>query len=125
MPQYLKSVQRATPVQFGQASSATSTVSTIVAGLIEDIRCNGDAAVRQCSEKFDTWSPKSFKLSPEEIKDVIAQVSEQTIKDIKEVQKNVRTFAQAQPESIKDFELEIQPGVFLGQKNLPINRVGA
>ena len=46
------------------------------------------------------------------------------IKDIKEVQRNVRTFAQAQKDSLKEFELEIQPGVFLGQKNVPINSVG-
>jgi histidinol dehydrogenase len=56
---------------------------------------------------------------------IIASVPEQTIKDIKEVQGNVRAFAQAQRESLKDFEIEIRPGVHLGQKNIPINAVGA
>jgi len=37
---------------------------------------------------------------------------------------NVRAFALAQRNSLQDFELEIQPGVHLGQKNLPINSVG-
>lgn len=46
------------------------------------------------------------------------------LKDIKQVQDNVRRFAEAQKASITEFELEIQPGVFLGQKNNPINRVG-
>ncbi|KIW16531.1 histidinol dehydrogenase [Exophiala spinifera] len=125
MPQYLKKAHGATGVN-GQANKpTTSNVPTIVSGVIEDIRTNGDAAVRKYSEKFDSWSPSSFKLSAAEIEAIIAQVPEQTIKDIKEVQTNVRKFAEAQKESLKDFELEIQPGVFLGQKNLPINRVGA
>jgi histidinol dehydrogenase len=100
-------------------------VSTIVKGVIDDIRANGDAAVRKYSEVFDKWSPASFKLSREDIEASIAACSAQTIEDIKQVQRNVRAFAQAQRDSIKDFEYEIQPGVTLGQKNLPIQTVGA
>ncbi|KAL4864248.1 hypothetical protein BDV12DRAFT_176471 [Aspergillus spectabilis] len=100
-------------------------VSSIVRGVIDDVRASGDAAVRKYSEKFDKWSPASFKLSPADIEASIAQCSEQTIADIKQVQSNVRAFAQAQKDSLKDFEFEIQPGVILGQKNLPINTVGA
>ncbi|BAE55256.1 histidinol dehydrogenase [Aspergillus flavus] len=100
-------------------------VSSVVKGVIDDVRQNGDAAVRKYSEKFDKWSPASFKLSQADIDAAIAACPQQTIDDIKEVQKNVRAFAQAQRESLKDFEYEIQPGVVLGQKNLPINSVGA
>ena len=111
----------------GATSNNTSqeSVSAVVKGVIETIRTKGDAAVRQYSEKFDKWSPPSFKLSKLDIENAIRAVPEQTIKDIKEVQANVRAFAEAQRNSIKDFELEIQPGVHLGQKNLPINSVGA
>ncbi|RDW68845.1 histidinol dehydrogenase family protein [Aspergillus mulundensis] len=100
-------------------------VSFIVSGMIDDVRENGDIAVRKYSEKFDKWSPASFKLSQAEIEVSIAQCSKQTIEDIKTVQNNVQAFAQAQKESLKDFEFEIQPGVILGQKNLPIRTVGA
>jgi histidinol dehydrogenase len=99
--------------------------SAIVRGVIDDIRANGDKAVRTYSEKFDKWSPESFRLSPEDIQQIISTVPQQIIDDIKQVQENVRTFALAQRESIKDFELEIRPGVHLGQKNIPINSVGA
>lgn len=115
----LKSIE----TQVANASSF-SNVPTIVTGVIEDIRQNGDTAVRNYSEKFDKWSPPSFRLSQKEIEDVIATLDEQTVTDIKEVQRNVRRFAEAQRESITDFELEISPGVFLGQKNNPINAVG-
>ncbi|KAF2648391.1 histidinol dehydrogenase [Lophiostoma macrostomum CBS 122681] len=107
------------------ANSSPADVSTIVKGVIDDIRGNGDAAVRKYSERFDSWSPESFKLSPEQINAAIAAVPEQTIQDIKQVQRNVTQFAQAQKDSIRDFELETQPGVFLGQRNVPIERVGA
>ncbi|KAI0384066.1 histidinol dehydrogenase [Hypomontagnella monticulosa] len=100
-------------------------VSDIVKGVIDDIKANGDAAVRQYSEKFDKWSPPSFKLSEDQIQECISKVPAQTIADIKEAQKNVRTFAEAQRASIKDFEIEIQPGVFLGQRNNPISTAGA
>lgn len=112
------------PSTQSSSSNAPSNVPSIVTGVIDAIRQDGDAAVRSYSEKFDKWSPKSFKLSTEEIEKIISTLPEQVIKDIKQVQHNVRTFAQAQKESLKEFELEIQPGVFLGQKNIPINSVG-
>ncbi|KAM0753458.1 histidinol dehydrogenase [Meredithblackwellia eburnea MCA 4105] len=105
-------------------SSPAFDVKTIVAGVIDDVRRNGDTAVRSYSEKFDKWSPKSFRLSESEIKDIIATVSEQTIKDIKEVQENVRTFALAQKACLKDLEVEIKPGYVLGHRNIPIDTVG-
>ncbi|KAL1894193.1 hypothetical protein Sste5346_005979 [Sporothrix stenoceras] len=118
---YLK---KATPTA-SKAPSTTTDVPTVVRGVIEDIRKEGDAAVRKYSEKFDKWSPESFKLSKADIERIIASVPQQTIDDIKEVQANVRRFAEAQRESIKDFEIETLPGVFLGQRNNPINTVGA
>lgn len=99
-------------------------VSSIVKGVIDHVRTDGDAAVRQYSQQFDSWSPASFKLSTKEINDIIATVDPQTIKDIEEVQLNVRSFAEKQKESLHEFEYQIQPGVFLGQKNNPIARVG-
>jgi histidinol dehydrogenase len=121
MPQYLKKSTGSAAGSTAAQESVTATVKSVIL----DIRLNGDAAVRAYSEKFDKWSPASFKLSQSEIEEIIATVPEQTLKDIKEVQANVRAFAQAQRESLKDFEIEIRPGVHLGQKNIPINAVGA
>lgn len=110
------------PASAGPAS--TTDTPAIVRGVINDIRANGDKAVRAYSEKFDKWTPASFKLSQQEIQEIISTVPQQIIDDIKQVQENVRTFALAQKASIKDFEMEIRPGVHLGQKNIPINSVG-
>lgn len=100
-------------------------VASIVSSVIEDVRANGDTAIRHYSEKFDRWSPPSFKISKQDIQEIISKVPAQVILDIKEVQKNVRAFAEAQRKSLSEFELEIHPGVHLGQKNIPVNSVGA
>lgn len=100
-------------------------VAGIVKGVIDTVRQQGDGAVRRYSEQFDKWSPVSFELSKEDIEQVIAELPEQVIQDIKTVQANVRKFAEAQKDSLKEFELEMAPGVLLGQKNNPIDSVGA
>ena len=100
-------------------------VAAVVRDVIADIRANGDAAVRLYSEKFDNWSPESFRLSQREIDEIVATLPAQVIDDIETVQTNVRNFATRQRESITDFEVETMPGVFLGQKNIPIQAVGA
>ena len=120
MPTYLK---QAAATDSSVASN--DQVKAVVADVIADIRAHGDAAVRQYSEKFDNWSPESFRLSQRQIDDIVATVPEQVIKDIEFVQAQVRNFAQKQRESITDFEVETLPGVFLGQKNVPIAAVGA
>lgn len=102
-----------------------ANVRATVVDVIEDIRQRGDVAVREYSERFDNWSPESFKLSDEQIEEIIATVPEQVIADIKVAQANIRGFARHQLESLKDFEVETMPGVFLGQKSIPVRNVGA
>ena len=58
------------------------------------------------TQKFDTWSPSSLKLSQSQIDAAIAARPKQVIDDIEAVQVNVRNFAQAQRESIRDFKVE-------------------
>lgn len=121
-PQYLKTKGSVTTSATAQP---TTDVPNIVKDVIDHIRTEGDAAVRRYSEKFDKWSPESFKLSQAQIDEIISKVPEQTIKDIIKVQSNVRKFAEAQKSSLKEIEVEMEPGVFLGHKNVPIQNVGA
>ncbi len=116
---------KSTSVANGIAPGLPVDVSKIVKGVIDDIRVRGDEAVRSYSETFDKWSPLSFKLSAKEIDAIIAKVPKVVIDDIRTVQHNVLTFALAQRKTLTDLELEIRPGVFLGQKNIPIASVGA
>jgi sulfopropanediol 3-dehydrogenase len=117
---YLKSAPAVTHDDAGSRG-----VRETVAGVIADVRARGDAAVREYSEKFDNWSPESFRLSAEEVERIVAGVPAQVIDDIRTVQARVRNFAQLQKESLHDFEAEVEPGVFLGQKNIPVAAAGA
>ncbi|MCM3716108.1 histidinol dehydrogenase [Alkalihalobacillus oceani] len=99
-------------------------VKEIVQGIIKDIEENGDAAVKALAVKFDNWTADSFRLSDEEIENTIQSLSEQTIRDIKFAQAQVRNFAEKQRAAITDIEVETLPGVTLGHKNIPVNSVG-
>lgn len=99
-------------------------VSEIVKNTLRSIEDRGDEAVREFAEKFDNYTPKSFKLTQTEIDNLIKQVSTQDLEDIKFAQEQVRNFAQAQRDSMKDIEVETMPGVILGHKNIPVQSVG-
>jgi len=99
-------------------------VSEIVKSTLKAIEARGDEAVREFSEKFDNYTPKSFKLSPAEIDSLVKKVSPQDLEDINFAQKQVRNFAQAQRDSMQDIEVETMPGVILGHKNIPVQSVG-
>ena len=96
----------------------------VVEATLKDIETRGDAAVRELSEKFDNYSPASFRLSQDEIDDLIAQLSDRELADIKFAQEQVMNFARAQRASMTDIEVETLPGVILGHKNIPVQSVG-
>jgi sulfopropanediol 3-dehydrogenase len=100
-------------------------VADVVTAVIADVADRGDAAVREYSERFDSWSPESFRLSHRDIEAALAQVPAQTLRDIEFAQAQVRTFAEAQLATLGDVEIETLPGVFLGHRNIPISDVGA
>lgn len=109
----------------GAAESANGEVRRVVESVITDVRERGEAAVREYSERFDRWTPDSFRLTPGDIQGAVDRLPEQVLKDIRFVQEQVRRMAQRQMESLTEFEIETFPGVHLGQKNIPVSAVGA
>jgi sulfopropanediol 3-dehydrogenase len=88
-------------------------VRNTVEGILGDIASRGGAAVREFSEKFDQWSPPQFRLSADEIADCVRALPASTIEDIKFAQTQIRNFAVAQRNCLKDLEIETLPGVVL------------
>ncbi len=107
-----------------QKADADAQVQETVRGILADIRQGKDDAVRQLSAKFDNWSPADFKLSDQHIEEIVSSLPAQVISDIKFAQEQVRNFAIAQRSALQDIEVETLPGVVLGHKNIPVNRVG-
>ncbi len=119
MAEYLK---RGKPQ--GERADDDAQVRKIVEGILADIDGRGDAAVRELSEKFDNWSPETFKLSETEIEEAMGKVAQRDLDDIRFAQEQVRNFAEHQKSALRDVEVETLPGVVLGHKNIPVNSVG-
>lgn len=107
------------------AHGADLELTERVQTLLADIETRGEVAVREMSANFDNWEPEQFRLTGEEIETIVAGVDPATVEDIRFAQTQIRTFAQAQLESISDIEVETLPGVILGHKNIPVSAVGA
>ncbi|QKV19128.1 histidinol dehydrogenase [Oricola thermophila] len=107
-----------------ERSDDDAKVRSVVETTLADIETRGDVAVRELSEKFDRFSPPSFRLSPSEIEALMQKVSTRDMEDIRFAQAQVRRFAEAQRASMTDIEIESLPGVFLGHRNIPVQSVG-
>jgi sulfopropanediol 3-dehydrogenase len=108
----------------GAIKAADAKVRETVESILADIDARKDQAVKDLSKKFDNWSPKDFRLSPQEIEAAIAQVPRRDLDDIKFAQAQVRNFAQKQRETMHDLEVETLPGVVLGHRHIPVNSIG-
>ena len=108
----------------GQRADADAKMQETVHGILADIQQRGDEAVRELSQKFDNWNPASFKLSQEQIAEIIASLPPQAVSDIQFAQEQIRNFAAVQRAALRDVEVETLPGVVLGHKNIPVSRVG-
>ena len=102
----------------------TAAIEATVREMLADIKSNRDDAVRRYAEKLDRWTTPHFRVSPDEIRDVSSRLPETFKEDFKYAYNNVTGFARHQRDSMKSFEIEIEPGIWLGQKLIPVNRVG-
>ena len=108
-----------------EAREAEDTaVRTTVESVLNDVATRRDAAVRHYSERFDAWSPPSFRLTREDIKACHRAVPAQAVADITFAQAQIRRFAEAQRATMHDLELETLPGVVLGHRHIPVDSVG-
>jgi sulfopropanediol 3-dehydrogenase len=112
-------------VPAAQVAKDLAGVKATVTDVIADIRERGDAAVRDYSQRFDSWAPESFRLTAQQVAEIVATVPHQVVEDIAFVQDQVRAFARRQLESMAQFEVETLPGVRLGQRHIPVGAVGA
>ena len=119
MAQFLKHGRDADDIATEDAK-VRSTVESILA----DIAARGDAAVREMSAKFDGWDREDFRLTDQEIRDAMSELSARNLDDIRFAQAQVRNFAEHQKAALVDIEVETLPGVVLGHKNIPVNSVG-
>src|SRR3954453_19582109 len=119
MPRHIKMAALA-----GQQEEADAKIRAAVESIIADVRAHGDSAVHAFSERFDKWSPPSFRLSDSDIAAMVAKVPAQTLDDIRFAQQQIRNFAEIQRASMRDVEVETLPGIVLGHRHIPVGSVG-
>ncbi len=103
-------------------SEAKVDVEAIVSGIIENVKKNGDAALKEYSEKFDKVSLDSIEVSREEIDAAYASVDAEFIRILETAANNIREFHSRQVRN--SFVINEREGVVMGQKVMPIEKVG-
>ncbi|SFK06740.1 sulfopropanediol 3-dehydrogenase [Sphingomonas sp. NFR04] len=103
----------------------SSDVAGLVAKVLADVRANGDAAVARYSREFDKADLDQFEVSAADRAAAVDELDPQTRADTEFAIENVRRFAQAQLGTILPLEVEPLPGLHLGHRVIPIQRVGA
>ena len=97
-------------------------VAAIVADIIADVKENGDTAVKAYCAKFDKAELTSLEATPEEIQAAISQVEPEFLDILREAAENIRSFHSRQVRN--SFVIADKPGIVLGQKITPIEKVG-
>ncbi len=103
-------------------AEAKYDVSETVAAIIENVRKNGDAALREYCEKFDKVAIDSFEVAEEEIESAFASVDPDLIRIMRTARDNIHEFHSRQVRN--SFVLQETDGVVMGQRVTPIDRVG-
>ena len=106
------------------AESDNKPVAELVAKVLADVKARGDAAVRDYSRDFDKADLAAFEVTPEQRAAAVANLDPQTRADTEFAIANVRRFAEAQLATILPLDVEPLPGVFMGHRVIPIERVG-
>ncbi len=108
-----------------EPEQVTAEIRSTVSAIISDVAREGDAAVRRYSERFDHWSPESFRVSQAEIDRAYEDIEKTVAASSRFLIDQVTNFARLQRDTLVDFETETLPGVLLGQKHIPVNSAGA
>lgn len=101
---------------------AEENVNAAVDAVLEAVKAHGDEAVRDYTRRFDGVEMDSFRVSEEEIDAAWNQVDEDFRQTLSMAAENIKHFHQQQVH--KDFVLTDQPGIIMGQRYTPIEKVG-
>ncbi|UTT84487.1 histidinol dehydrogenase [Vibrio pelagius] len=104
------------------AISEGANITAAVSEVIAKVRSEGDAALTELTEKFDRVTPKSIRVSADEIEEASARLTAEMKQALEQAYSNIAKFHEAQkPQPIK---VETQPGVVCEQVARAINTVG-
>ena len=106
----------------GKADSHRA-VEERVRAMLAEIRDGGDEAARAFARELDRWEG-DFRVPEEQIRTVASRLPATFKEDFAYCKAQVEGFARRQRDSLQAFEVELAPGIFLGQKLVPVGSVG-
>lgn len=98
-----------------------------VRDILRNVKLRKDEALREYSKKFDLASPHNLKIPEETLKAAAEKMQSENPKlyDSLCYSRDLAVrFAKKQRESFDDFEIELEPGIFTGQKNISVEKAG-
>jgi len=124
-PEHFEDQVRYVKAPARSSTGDTAGVVDLVTEILNAVRIRGDAAIREYSLRFDKADLERFEVLPKEREQAVAALDRQTREDTEFAIANVRRFAEAQFATILPLEIEALPGLHLGHRVIPIERVGA
>ena len=105
------------------ATTGEENTREIVSTMLAEIEAGGEDKAREYAEKLDNWTG-NIVVTQEEIAAARARVPQTVKDDIQFAYDRVRKFATKQREALIDFEVELSPGLFAAQRQLPVTTAG-
>ncbi|MBR0517486.1 MAG: histidinol dehydrogenase, partial [Firmicutes bacterium] len=110
------------PEEIFARTEPQADVEAVVSDIIADVRANGDKALFAYAKKFDKADLKALQVSEAEQDEAFESVEPEFLDVLKEAAENIRAFHSRQVRN--SFILNEKPGIVLGQKVIPMDRVG-
>ena len=117
---YYRKIKKERPVPETDVRKLQRTVSTI----LQRVKKEGDRALRYYEKKFDRFEPPTFRVSSAEAAKAKDKLPPEIIAELDFAIERVTAFAQAQRDSLKEFEKEMLPGITMGQRVVPVASAG-
>jgi sulfopropanediol 3-dehydrogenase len=105
------------------ATTGEDDTRNIVSQMLADIEAGGEEKAIEYATRLDNYTG-NIVVTDEEIETATAKISQQVKDDIQFAYDRVRGFAEKQREALVDFEVELSPGLFAGQKQIPVQTAG-
>jgi sulfopropanediol 3-dehydrogenase len=105
------------------AATGEQDVRATVQAILDDIEQGGEEKAKEYAAKFDKWTG-DIVVSREDIEAAGKKLSPQLKDDVSFAYDQVRTFAEAQRDALKDTSVELRPGLLAGHRNIPMTAAG-
>ncbi len=106
------------------AATLEDNTNEIVVKMLREIEEGGEAKALEYAKQLDGWDQGSPVVTREQIEAAKEKVPQQLKDDIQFAYDRVSGFAKHQRDSMKEFEVELSPGLFAGQKMIPMTTAG-